>query len=284
MAPPGAWVSPALILEMILTGNFRLYNPLRMRLPADSDALPLTPADGPAVEILNPRGEGPMLLVCEHASSRIPEALGDLGLHSEARESHVAWDPGALAVARHLAEAFDAPLVAAGFSRLVHDCNRPAASPEAMPARSEAFAIPGNAALGPAARAARAAAIHAPFHAAIAAALEARPRPLVTVHSFTPVYFGTRRETELGILHDADARLAEAMLTFGTGLRMARNDPYGPEDGVTHTLRLHALPRCLPNVMIEIRSDLIGDAQAQARMAGILAAMLGHGLAALERP
>ena len=48
-----------------------------------------------------------------------------------------------------------------------------------------------------------------------------------------------------------------------------RNDPYGPENGVTHTLKTHAMPRDMQNVMIEIRNDLIrteADQQAMARM------------------
>ena len=34
----------------------------------------------------------------------------------------------------------------------------------------------------------------------------------MTVHSFTPIYNGTRRELGLGVLHDADRRFADAFL------------------------------------------------------------------------
>ena len=67
---------------------------------------------------------------------------------------------------------------------------------------------------------------------------------------------------ELGILD------GEADLT------VRRNEPYGPEDGVTHTLILHALPRRLDNVMLEVRNDLIADAAGQRRMAERLARVL----------
>ena len=241
------------------------------------------------VALVNAEGGAPLLLICEHASNRIPEEMGDLGLGPEARESHVAWDPGALGVARHLAHMLDAPLVHSTVSRLVYDCNRPPEAPDAMPAQSEIFAIPGNAGLDSAERARRTQAYYLPFRKAVAERLDAFPSPpaLVTVHSFTPVYHGRRRDVELGILHDEDSRLADALLQSAaahTGLRTRRNEPYGPADGVTHTLREHALPRALANVMVEIRNDLIDTPARQEKLAGQLAAALREALSALPGP
>jgi predicted N-formylglutamate amidohydrolase len=241
-----------------------------------------------AVTCLNPGGSSSVLLVCEHASRRIPDHLGDLGLSPEARRSHVAWDPGALAVARDLSDRLDAALVAGTISRLVYDCNRPPEAPDAIPTRSEATDIPGNRALSAAARAGRIRDIYAPFHAALAHHLARRPRPvLVTIHSYTPVFHGHPRPTELGILHDRDARLADAMLArAGDHLPLVtrRNDPYGPADGVTHTLRRHALGPGHPNVMLEIRNDLIATDAQQRRIAGGLASLLADAFAATGLP
>lgn len=238
----------------------------------------------PPPQAINAEGRGDALIVCEHASRHIPAGLGDLGLSSDALASHIAWDPGALGVATALSRLMDAPLLAARTSRLVYDLNRPPEAPGAMPARSEIYDIPGNADLDADARAARIAAVHAPWHAALGAMIAARPRPpaIITVHSFTPVYHGAPRATEIGVLHDDDTRLADALIdALGAqgGYLIARNDPYGPEDGVTHTLRVHALPKGLPNVMIEIRSDLIADPAAEAAMAALLARALGAALA-----
>lgn len=231
-------------------------------------------------------GDSPVVIVCEHASPAIPAALGGLGLSAEAAQSHAAWDPGALGVARAMRAALDATLVAATVSRLVHDCNRPGGAPEAMPARTETIDIPGNAGLGPAERAERARRYYEPFRATLEATLAERPAPpvLVTVHSFTPVWHGRPRAVELGILHDADRRLAEAMLAHApghTGHRVARNEPYGPEHGVTHTLRRHGVEMGHANVMLEIRNDLIADAASQARTGRMLAAWLHAALARL---
>lgn len=230
------------------------------------------------VEVVNPDGGGGFVLVCEHAGNYIPPELGDLGLPPGLMTSHIAWDPGALPVARELSRLLDAPLVAQRISRLVYDCNRPPEAASAIPEHSETHRVPGNVGLSVAARQSRVEAVYQPFHAAVAGRLDACVAPvLVTVHSFTPVYNGVQRDLDVGILHDSDSRMADAMLRHSgaaDGLTVRRNEPYGPADGVTHTLCRHALPRGLGNVMIEIRNDLIRDGGSQQAMASRLARWL----------
>ncbi|MBR0555044.1 N-formylglutamate amidohydrolase [Ciceribacter sp. L1K23] len=244
----------------------------------------LAASDGAAVAVHRPESQGRVLLVCEHASRRLPASVGDLGLSSDALISHIAWDPGALAVAKRMAELLDATLISQRFSRLIYDCNRPPESPSAMPEVSEIYEIPGNRDLSPAEKFARTAALYVPFHDRVASEIALRRQRgaapvLVTIHSFTPVYMGKRRDVEIGILHDDDSRLADAMLNGATeGYRVERNEPYGPADGVTHSLRLHALPFGLLNVMIEVRNDLIADVDGQERAAGYLARLINAAL------
>lgn len=214
------------------------------------------------VEIVNRQGTGQVVLLCEHASAHIPEAYHGLGLAEVDRLSHAAWDPGARELTLALSAALDAPAIMSTVSRLVYDCNRPPQALGAMPQKSELIDVPGNQDLSPAEREARAAEVYHPFCEAVSQILDQRSPEtvLVTVHSFTPVYFGKHRTVEIGLLHDEDSRLVDAMLDQSgrlTGRRVARNEPYGPEDGVTHSLRLHALPRGLANVMIEVRNDLM---------------------------
>ncbi len=245
------------------------------------------PQFGPAADIVNPDGAGTVVLICEHASNAIPTALNRLGLDDRDLDSHAAWDPGALGVARHLSRALDAPLIAGRLSRLVYDCNRAPESPSAMPAISERFDIPGNAGLDAAARAARVANVYRPFCAAVSQVLDSRAAArmttaIVTIHSFTPVFHGLRRDVEIGILHDSDTRLADAMLAQThrlPGRDIRRNAPYGPEDDVTHSLRLHGEARGLPNVMIEIRNDLLATEQDEERMANEVTKLLSPALA-----
>jgi predicted N-formylglutamate amidohydrolase len=241
---------------------------------------------GEVVDVANSAGNSDFLIVCEHASNRIPDSFDDLGLDEAALASHIAWDPGALAVAQAMSKRLDATLVAHRFSRLLYDCNRPPESPGAVPAVSEIYRIPGNTGLSAADRQARVDRFYVPFRDTMTACIDgrmsqARPTALVTVHSFTPVYKGVRREVELGILHGNDARLADALLETsraGTSLTVRRNEPYGPADGVIHTLDEHAVSRGLLNVMLEIRNDLIADRASQAEMADWLAGCLTQAL------
>ena len=237
-----------------------------------------------AVLLVNAGGRSPYVLIAEHASNRLPKKLGTLGLDESDLERHIAWDIGAEQVARRLSLLLDAPLVLQGYSRLAYDCNRPPDAPDAMPELSETTHIPGNRNLSPADKLARIREIYRPFHAAIADLLDARSAEgirslVVTIHSFTPVYKGEPRSVELGILHDRDRRLAEKLITSFPGVDARFNEPYGPEDGVLHTLNVHAVPRRLEHAMIEIRNDLVADERGQQHWAQRLCASLTQAVA-----
>lgn len=247
-------------------------------------------ANGLAVTVERIEAAGRFVLVCEHASNFFPPRWGDLGLDEAARAAHIAWDPGALGLARGLARRLDAPLVRAGVTRLVYDINRPPNAPAAMPARSEIYDIPGNLGLTPAQRYERTEALYLPFHARTCAEISRRLAlgivpVLVTVHSFTPVFNGTPRTVELGLIHDADPRFAESLLAEArarTSLDCRLNEPYSGADGVAHTLARHATPMGLPHVMLELRNDLIATEAAQEAMAETLAPALVAALARFE--
>lgn len=234
------------------------------------------------VEWVNPDARGPALVVCEHASAAIPGVYGDLGLKPEDRYSHAVWDPGARGVALRLAQALEAPLIACRVSRLVYDCNRPPEAPDAIPEKSELIDVPGNAGLTEEQRQRRCRDVYRPFCEAVQAAIATRKAQgletaLITVHSFTPTYYGKHRPVEIGVLHDDDSRMADAMLSAASALahrRVERNQPYGPADGVTHSLRIHGLDQGLANVMIEIRNDLITNEKEEAVMADELLTLM----------
>jgi predicted N-formylglutamate amidohydrolase len=71
----------------------------------------LDPDEPPPFEVVNPEGKANALLVCDHASNRLPRRLAGLGLTREHLDQHIAWDPGAAAVARGLAARLDATLI-----------------------------------------------------------------------------------------------------------------------------------------------------------------------------
>ncbi|MEM9476123.1 MAG: N-formylglutamate amidohydrolase [Pseudomonadota bacterium] len=245
----------------------------------------LSPDERPAAEVLNAGATGNLVLVCEHASAAIPQALGTLGLPESELRGHWAWDVGVLDVATAMAAALNAPLVVSRVSRLVYDCNRPTDSPTAIVERAEHHAVTGNRDLSPEDRAQRETEVYFPFRDLLTATLDARqPKALVNVHSFTPVFEGQARRVELGFLHDATPDLALGMLAaaradlrFDTRL----NEPYDAADGVTHTLRTHAEPRDIANAMIEIRGDLIDQTPAAQKMAAYLTDLLRTALATI---
>jgi predicted N-formylglutamate amidohydrolase len=227
------------------------------------------------------KGDAPVLVVCEHASNHFPVSFGDLGLDDTVRSSHIAWDPGALELAHCLSERLGATLIHATVSRLLYDLNRTPEAVDAIPVRSEATDIPGNIGLSADARGERMNAIYLPWRAALSEALaKTGARAVLTVHSFTPVYAGRKRDTRVGILHDTDSRLADAvLLQHGEGHNQwHRNRPYGPQDGVTHTLRIVQSENLAP-LMIEVRNDLLHSA---AEVSAIADELVPHLKAALR--
>ncbi len=73
----------------------------------------LLAADEPApCTVIGRQGLSPFLIVADHAGHRIPRRLNDLGLPASELRRHIAWDIGALGVARKVAATLDAPLVA----------------------------------------------------------------------------------------------------------------------------------------------------------------------------
>jgi predicted N-formylglutamate amidohydrolase len=232
-------------------------------------------------DIINASGTSPYVLICEHASNALPRALGTLGLSDADMKRHIAWDIGAEGTSRILSRLLDAPLIMQRYSRLAYDCNRPPEADGAMPEMSEVFEIPGNKNLLPSARLARTCEIYRPFHRAIEdfldhRAAEKRHTIIVTMHSFTPVYKGRPRDFDVGFLFDRDNWLANFLIKAFPTDKARLNEPYGPKDGVMHTTNLHAAPRGLRHVMIEIRNDLIANHAGQNTWANNLTVPLAQ--------
>ena len=112
---------------------------------ADTRAASAASADDPTVvEVANPGGRAPVLLLCDHAGRRIPAWLEGLGLPAQELERHIAFDIGAAEVTRGLAMLLDAPAVLCHVSRLVIDPNRLPGDPASIPALSDGTVVPGQ--------------------------------------------------------------------------------------------------------------------------------------------
>ena len=257
-------------------------------------AIRLLEDDEPSpVEIINPKGKSPIFLVCEHAGRCIPRKLGDMGLSEDDRQRHIAWDIGAGAVSARLAERLDAPLITQAYSRLVCDCNRDIGVPSFIPAISERTMIPANEGLTPADRDSRIEEIYRPLHDRIRDALDRRaaegvPTVFLSVHSFTPVFMDEARPMHIGLLYDRDPRLAAlvgSVLRADGDLVVADNEPYALDWSRDFTVPEHGERRGIPSLEIEIRQDLIGEAEGQdvwaERLASALERSAGHLLSEL---
>jgi predicted N-formylglutamate amidohydrolase len=240
-------------------------------------------ADEPAPFLeLRRHGQSNFVIVVDHAGGRIPRRLGNLGLPASELVRHIAWDIGALEVARRVSEALEAPLVAQNYSRLVIDCNRDPTVESSIPVISESSEIPGNIGLSESQALARRVEIFDPYHERIRGLLDerlagGRPTILVAQHSMTNIYKGVHREMHCAVLYNRDRRFAGLvldMLRREKHLIVGDNEPYFVSDATDYTIPRHGEARQLPHVEIEIRQDLIGDAAGQGEWAARIAKAL----------
>ena len=244
---------------------------------ADGPPVLLGPADPPPFSVVNAGGRARVLFVCDHASNRMPAALGTLGLDGDRLQEHIAWDIGAAAVADILSGRFDAPLVKSGYSRLVIDCNRGPSDATSIPSVSDGVPIPGNRTLNGAEAAARARQFMAPYHAEIERLLDSARDPpfhaFVSVHSFTPVFGGRPRPWQVSALWNRDGRLAlpfMAALAARGDVTVGDNQPYSARNNFGYTVHRHGELRDLPHLLVEIRQDLIAEAGGVRKWAAIV--------------
>lgn len=227
--------------------------------------------------------QGPWVVTCDHATNRVPPEFGPLGLPEDEMQRHIAWDIGALGVARALGDLLDAPVVWSDFSRLVIDPNRGPDDPTLLMKLYDGTIIPGNRHADADEIARRRAALYDPYHEAVARVLRDRTEAaLVSVHSFTPQLRNRPpRPWQVGILSAHDRRLADPLLdSLGAepDLCIGDNEPYAghlPGDAVDR----HALATGRLNVLLELRQDLIATADGQRHWAERLAPHLARALA-----
>lgn len=226
---------------------------------------------------------GRWLITCDHATNRVPDwvAQGDLGLPAADMERHIAYDIGAAGLADALAVALNSPAVFSNFSRLVIDPNRGEDDPTVLMKLYDGTIIAGNRDADAAEKEQRLDRLHRPYHTAIAGMM--RPDTVYcAVHSFTPQLRGrTPRPWQVGLLYPkGDAALSHAVIAGcrDAGWTVGDNEPYVgylPGDAVDR----HATAAGVPNILIEVRQDLIADAAGQTLWAQALAPILSQALA-----
>lgn len=204
------------------------------------------------------------VISCEHGGNRVPAPYRRLFRRQRhLLESHRGYDPGACAMARALASAFDGPLVISTVSRLLIDLNRSIGHPRVFSIATRALSAD--------LRAQMVSRYYRPYRAQVEDRVReavARGRRVIHIssHSFTPVLDGKVRTADVGLLYDP-ARRGETVLCAGwkaslaataPGLRVRRNYPYaGKGDGLTAHLRRTFAADAYVGVELEVNQRIV---------------------------
>lgn len=178
-------------------------------------------------------------------------------------DSHRGWDPGALVMAKALASARRAPLVASTVSRLVVDLNRSIGHPQLF------SAVTGSA--PPETRAQIVEQCYRPHREQVerlvGQAVSRGDRVIhIASHSFTPELDGRVRTADVGLLYDPRrrgevemcARWKASLAALDPGLRVRRNYPYsGKDDGLTSHLRRRFAQSDYVGIELEVNQALV---------------------------
>jgi len=214
-----------------------------------------------------------LLVTCEHGGNRVPGEYRRLFAGWETvLASHRGYDPGALALAKDLARAFDAPLVASTVTRLLVELNR---SPGHRQLHSEITRD-----LAPSQKARIAARYYEPYRREVeqrvAQATADRRRVIhISAHSFVPVLNGRTRNADIGLLYDPGrpaeralcARWKQCLGARASRLRVRRNYPYrGYADGLTTYLRRRYARHGYLGFEIEVNQKHVLAGERQWRM------------------
>jgi len=238
-------------------------------------------------EIIPGRSDAGLILICDHAVNDIPAAYGTLGLEPNELERHIAYDIGALAVTRGVAQALGVSAIFTKFSRLLIDVNRGLDDPTLIMRISDGAVVPGNRHLNEAEHAKRIRVYYEPYHLAIDRMIETCtaagvPPVLLSIHSFTDSWKGVPRPWQAAILWDRDHRFAVPMLEAlraERDLLIGENEPY---DGklAGDCMWQHGTRRGLAHTIIEVRQDLVRTPEGQRawaqRIAAAAKAILGR--------
>lgn len=260
----------------------------------------------PDVELYNPQGRAPVLLLCDHAGRRVPARLAGLGISEEMLSRHIGWDIGAADMTRRLARRLDAPALLCHVSRLVIDPNRRPATPSSIPEISDGCVIPANEGLSREEELRRIREHFLPYHRAVARRIGAFRRSgivpaVIAMHSFTPHMAGEDRPWQIGVVWRGDQRISApvlAALRARGDLVVGDNQPYSGLADFGFTVTFHAQRPRLPHLMLEVRqneidttpraeayADLIHETlRAPLADSGLHRLYDGHNLAGLGRP
>jgi len=187
-----------------------------------------------------------ILVTCEHGGNKIPDGYEQYFRSALSQlESHRGYDPGALEMARAIAQKGNWPLVYETISRLLVEQNRSRYRKEVFSAISSKFSLELRTTLLET--------VYDPYHDKVKNILVVNDNHKMrtlhfSIHSFTPVLNGVVRNADIGLLYDPSRKeellvcshVASFLRKNIPGLRIRKNYPYkGISDGLTRTMRKH---------------------------------------------
>jgi len=204
------------------------------------------------------------IVTCEHGGNRVPAPYRPLFRGQRALlDSHRGYDPGSLVMAKGLASAFAAPLVASTVSRLLIDLNRSIDHPQlfsavirAAPAQTRAQIVEQH---------------YRPYRRQVERLIRqavARGQRVIHIssHTFTAELDGKVRGTDVGLLYhpgrreeaEVCARWKETLAALAPELRVRRNYPYaGKADGLTSHLRVRFAQSDYVGIELEVNQGIV---------------------------
>jgi predicted N-formylglutamate amidohydrolase len=184
------------------------------------------------------------LISCEHASNHVPdELITILGPQKKLLQSHRAYDQGALDAAQVIADATGAKIISGTCTRLAVDLNRSQRNPSRFSVYSRTLDTITLKRLEMV--------WYHPYRDYVKNSISKIINKNVqavhlSIHSFTPVLNGIKRETDIGLLYDPSrkperefaAKFKESFASTNPHLRVRCNYPYkGVSDGIASWLR-----------------------------------------------
>ena len=228
-----------------------------------------------------------LIITCEHGGYEVPAQYANLFAgHPALLLTHRGWDPGALAMAREMASALNAPLSASTTTRLLIDLNRSVGHRQLHSELTRG--------LPPATRREMVALHYRPYRdtveTAVAARIAAGQRVVhISSHSFTAELDGVVRQADVAWLYDpkrpGECIFASQWLATlkhqRPDLKLRRNYPYqGKGDGLTSVLRKRHSPTSYVGIELEVNQRFFIDGgRAWARLRADIIQTLAEALA-----
>ena len=239
----------------------------------------VSPGRHPTFEYLPACSPSPIFVTAEHAGVKVPKQLNRLGLPVDELKRHIGWDIGVDGVAREVHRILGIPTLLGRFSRLLVDLNRAPESPACIRESSDGTAVPANQRMSKKARSDRIEWFHQPYHEACSMLIRAiKPKALLSIHSYTPRLRvdGFDRPWHCAVLYGRAWGLARECIEYLESVGdfiVGDNTPYRIGTTGVYSLPVHGDEIDIPMIVVEIRQDLIADAESQRKWGRIISGM-----------